>query len=430
MNWKEFGHRLVELAGVIALLTFAAVIGFLYKPVLTGFALVCAILLIALYLNLTWESQMHARRRGFPEPRPENYPPLELRVTNITRTLGSGRQIKLLLFEMKGGLTAGKMAYEPQFEVRLTDVTEGKYRPVIAAHEALQERGSSVFELRNPLRRPLTPWATVSSWAPIAQVPVELLGFPFQGKRKVLVELILRNLLDHRVVSLAQCRIKIKSTVPGFIEAAKLEKLAQIETVKLALWLSAIDGNVDDEEVSVIQSWGSRVAKSLEPGKSEARRATLNKALHEATQMIRKHRSTELEADTIKGLGGETPLRLRYAAYELCAQIARADGVADPAEVALLKRIADGLGLDEEKTKLLSDRYLADADLGGLGGEQTESDKLLGITEGMDRDEIRRLLNKHFRKWQGRQASNDATVREKAQQWLDMIAEARNRHLS
>ena len=146
--------------------------------------------------------------------------------------------------------------------------------------------------------------------------------------------------------------------------------------------------------------------------------------------MIRKHRSTELEADTIKGLGGETPLRLRYAAYELCAQIARTDGVADPAEVALLKRIADGLGLDEEKTKLLSDRYLADADLGGLGGEQTESDKLLGITEGMDRDEIRRLLNKHFRKWQGRQASNDATVREKAQQWLDMIAEARNRHLS
>ena len=57
-------------------------------------------------------------------------------------------------------------------------------------------------------------------------------------------------------------------------------------------------------------------------------------------------------------------------------------------------------------------------------------DKLLGINRDMGREEIRKLLNKQFRTWQGRQGSNDAAVREKAQERLDMIAEARNRHLS
>lgn len=429
MNWKELYHRVAELAVLLVILLIASGFGFQFKPVLTAFGLLFAILIIVLYVNHTWESRIHERKRGFPEPRPDGYPPLELSVEVVPRQAGEN-QLNFLLFQFRGGLTAEQMAYQAQFEIRLTDITKGKYRPLISASDRCQERNSSVFELRCPIGRPIPPGTIITTWTPIGQVPVDVLGFPFRGKRKILVELILRNLLDNRIVALAQSHLKLISDEPGFIEAAKFERLAQVETVKLALWLSAIDGKVDDQEVAEIQSWGKRVSNALDAAKSPARLETLNVALREATGMIREGHSGELESQAIAGLAGETPLRLRYDAYELCAQIARADGVADPEEIALLKRIADGLNLDEERTKLLSDRHLADAELGGIGGGEPDSDKLLGINEDMGSEEIRKLLNKQFRKWQGRQGSNDSAVRDKAQEWLDMIAEARNRHLS
>ena len=78
---------------------------------------------------------------------------------------------------------------------------------------------------------------------------------------------------------------------------------------------------------------------------------------------------------------------------------------------------------------MLSDKHLLHVEISPMD-DSSSADKMLGITEQMSKDEIRRHLNKLFRQYQGLQAHDKEETRRKAAEWLEMIAAARVRHLS
>ena len=56
-------------------------------------------------------------------------------------------------------------------------------------------------------------------------------------------------------------------------------------------------------------------------------------------------------------------------------------------------------------------------------------DSILGITPGMPPAEIKKVLAAEFRKWNSRASHSDRKVREQASEMLELIANARKRHV-
>jgi len=54
---------------------------------------------------------------------------------------------------------------------------------------------------------------------------------------------------------------------------------------------------------------------------------------------------------------------------------------------------------------------------------------VLGITPGMDKEEIKKTLNKEYRKWNARVSSDDPAIRKRAEQMVEHIAEVRKKSI-
>ena len=159
-----------------------------------------------------------------------------------------------------------------------------------------------------------------------------------------------------------------------------------------------------------------------------SRHEALNDALSEATREIRANRLSQLEADAIEVLRNKGEVRFLYDAYELCLNVLKADGEAHPEEMDQLTRISRKLGLDETKVRILTDRHLADVDFKPVG-DASEDDQILGVTDDMSKEEIRKHLNKLNKKHQARLQHDKPEVRKKSKEWIERIAQARVRHI-
>ena len=96
--------------------------------------------------------------------------------------------------------------------------------------------------------------------------------------------------------------------------------------------------------------------------------------------------------------------------------------------MAELSNMARNLDLDEAKVRMLTDQHTADLQFAPVEGSNAE-DQILGITPDMSTDEIRRHLNKLYKKHQARSIHNDPEKAGRAKEWLDRIAAARVRHI-
>ena len=343
----------------------------------------------------------------------------------------SGVRFSVLKLFSRGVFHYDRSIRRPQFEARLWDTTAGignKSVPILSVIENLQRNDTNEFEIKVPLTFPIPRGGGSDDWVQFAQVPVPVLVFPFRGKRTVRVAVGVRDLASGMVVCSASTDWVTTIEDFGYIEQEGVDEQAHAEAMKLAMCMAACDGQVDEKEVAVIKEWGSKSVKSLPEPRLARRRQTLNAALALATTRLRAGAAADLLEDAVAGLMtvGEEPHL--YEAYELCLRVAKADGVADPEELALANGIARRLGLDERKVKLLSDRHLGDLKIRSYGEPDSE-DKILGIDSSMDREEIRRHLNKLYQQTQSKRRNADPEVRKRAEDMVERITKARRRHL-
>ena len=119
---------------------------------------------------------------------------------------------------------------------------------------------------------------------------------------------------------------------------------------------------------------------------------------------------------------------IKYELIELCMDVMKADGVADPSEMRELKRVANMIGLEEGRYSALLDKRLADVET--IDVSNTESlASILGITSSMSKEEIRKHLTKEYRKWKSRVSHDDEEIRNRATKMIEHIAEARKQYL-
>ena len=345
--------------------------------------------------------------------------------------LVDGTSFKTLELRTTGIFSNSKNIGLPKFTVRMTDMGDANQQPspVLCVIDHLQAEESIEFEFNLDLDQTLH--AGVGSAQPVtfATFPTDFLIFPHQGNRHIQIALEISDRATGRTIVNDSCVWTANVVNPGYLEHEKEESEAFAEALKLAMCLAASDGKFDEVEIKMIQDCGTKWVNALPADRQESRKELFNQALQDATQELRANRWAELEQSSIANLKKADRKSVLYEAYETCLHIVKADGAVHPEEMAQLQRIARGLGLDQATVKMLSDKHLLHVEIAPVDNSSS-ADKMLGVTEQMTKDDIRKHLNKLFRQYQGLQAHDKEVTRKKAAEWLEMIAAARVRHLS
>jgi tellurite resistance protein len=355
---------------------------------------------------------------------------LQLMVLTKAEKTG-GIPVNFLKFHTKGIFSNHQRIARPCFEFRLVDVTDtavSEGAPVLCVIDDLQDEHSTEFRFRQILPQALDAGSGSFDWVELCSVPKELLVFPNKGNRSIKATLKVTDVGNGRLIATADTIWTTSVDGLGYLEMEDEESAAQAASLQLAMCIAAADGRVDDDEVAVIKEWGERTVNALPTARQPERRSILNNALSYATREIRANRMPMLESESIHLLNEKDEARFLYDAYELCLQVLKADGEAHPKEMAQLTRLGKKLGLNETKMRILTDRYLANVQFAPVEDE-SEDDDILGITNDMSKDEIRKHLNKLYQKHQARTQHDNPDVIAKSKEWLDRIARARVRHL-
>jgi len=331
---------------------------------------------------------------------PSNPLGLQLKVTTKADRI-EHLPVKMLEFHIKGMFSARHRIARPCFEFRMADVTDSQSavgNPILCVIDNLQDADSTEFLFKQNFPDPLHPGSGSMEWVKFFGVPIEVLVFPQAGNCRIQVSVTVKDLATGHLVASAKTVWSTLVEGSGYLESETEESNAQCASLQLAMCIAAADGTIDDEEVTIIKNWGEKSVNALPESRRMIRHEMLNEALSNATRQIRASRLSILEDDAIEALKIQDEPRFLYDAYELCLNVLKADGEAHPREMAQLTRISKRLGLDEAKVRILTDRHLTDVDFKPVGSS-FEDDQILGITEEMSKEEIRKHLNKLYKKY-------------------------------
>jgi len=332
--------------------------------------------------------------------------------------------LEMLTFEVSGLVIEGAGA-AVEVRIRMVDKTDGSERSVLCGIEDLQAPDSLSFLFCQDL--PPIPFGSIlniDSFTSLVSVPLELLLFPYSGHRDIIASLEVR--MKGRVIRKATTTFKVHSSAEGYVEGIAHRERSEEMGIYLAMHLASADGNIDKKEADVVKEWIRAVLDSTADETREDRKDRLNLVISDAFE---KSKGSYLDLDFIsEELEKNATLPMKYEIMELCMDVMKADGVADPSEIRELKRIATMIGLDEGRYTALLDKRLAGVQLIGASSAENLA-SIVGITPEMDKDQIRKHLNKEYRKWNARVSHDDEKIRARAEQMIEHIAEARKQYI-
>ena len=319
--------------------------------------------------------------------------------------------------------------------VSVLDVTNPKEpMPILGAIEDFHEPGGYAFFFGQDLGI-FEPYHGFINWSNVGLVPKDLLMYPIAGQRKIRIMFRVVNMdnpppIQHGFTNEGHPGLILKrqhtmtvNVERGFAEKSEEELGVAAASIRLAVRLALADGKFVREEGLAIRDWAKIYIDSVatESGRAKAKEF-LNEAIKYAVKDGMENISISDQIDHINRVAGKPE---KYAAMELCLDVMAADGVADKQEMDMLNRLCESLGLSMESFKEMKEKRTI-----SLEHANFSSDDLWGrldIDSGLPNQEKKRHLNSLYRKWNSRAESlEDGDEREKAQEMLDLIAQARH----
>jgi len=180
--------------------------------------------------------------------------------------------------------------------------------------------------------------------------------------------------------------------------------------VRLAMMMCASDGEVHEDEDSLLQEWMESIRVSPTVAR-EAKEAAL-KAIRGTGLNIKK---------TCEQLDEAVTVSLKYDVLELCLRIAQIDGVGTDDEMRFLMSVGKWLDLDYGKFREMRDKILPVSI-----HETNDIEALLGLHENMTPSEVRKHLLKEYQRWNQLIIHQDSKKRKQAKEMLEIIAKKRS----
>ena len=347
----------------------------------------------------------------------------------------TGWTIKKIMFR---GALPNDQPMRLSFATSLLDITDGldDLRPVISIADAAQERETICYQTNGEFGQ-VNPGTAVTDWIQLGVIIPELLQTSRAGTRKLLAVVRVFDTANAPVISggvAEQDRGTILTKTisfsyefndTGYEEVSEQRKEAQAISLKIAVAVAMADGKLDDSEGEVIKSWIKKELGAFTGEEYENRKNTFNNAFKEAHGLAST--SDLALSDLVDRLAEINDKKAKYDAVELCLDVMAADGVADPEEMRVIRKVAEALELDANEIENM--RQAVTLNLSAELTTQAGLEALVGIEADWPDEQKRKHLRAEYQKWSNRINSlSEGDEKNNAQSMLNNIAELRKKY--
>jgi len=376
------------------------------------------------------------KRAGIPAnvesgPGADSSSPLDIRILNcrvrLTKQKDQDRAVDAFTVDIGGSIHTSITACRATLKVSILDVTDESPMAVqtqISQGTATSGPVISPFFHKGDLGKLPHQVTILSDWTSVAQLRLDKLLFPRKGGRTLQFETSVLSAETGQELAVARCRFVYENPDFGYMDIQENAERTKVLAVALAFAVSAADGDLHDCEIDLIKNWARDNILDSPEEATDQDLPRLDKALNKTIAFFRA--GNRLDSSGIcRELLGIAPIAQRYDILELCLYVARASGTVAAEELGILKDMAGWLELDLEKFRAMMQKVLP-IDMHQIKDIQT----VLGITSDMDKEKVRRHLNKEYSKWNARVTNADPGIQSQADQMLKLIAEARGQYAS
>ncbi len=322
---------------------------------------------------------------------------------------------------IKGIIDGPNDNFKAKYIVKLTDVTDGNL-PIYSMLEEFQHKDSRLFWYESD--DVTLPYETtvLSDWMVAANIPKMFLEFPRSGSRKLKFEIYVVDSYTDKIL-IEDSKIETYySSEKGYQDKADDTEYFEEMVIKSAMLVSASDGHIDIAEANIVKSWIKRRISMYSDNFQESEKERLNGYIKDASREIENN--TLDFRDILEGVENIASEGEKFELFEVCLDVAKADGEADPAELKLANDIASYIGLDKNKFRSMIEKTLPVT----IHTARGSGESILGIHPDMTAKEAKKVLRQEYQKWNARVASSDPEVRKQASEMIELIAKTREKY--
>ncbi len=283
------------------------------------------------------------------------------------------------------------------------------------------------------------------SWVNIGMAPLEFLKFPKKGNRKLEFQCAISlqgsevttqhgyvNRGKENIIAVYNYKMDFVNQNSGYLEISEERIKVEKSIIYLCFYIAAADGEIDPKEGKIIKNWVEEQRDEAPQNRKEETKKRLNENILNA---VKQAKSKDLSiSQVIKDINDNATKAEKYEALELALAVMSADGVADQKELDELDIISKKIGIDPKEYKNLRDKNITKVDVvaekeetntGTIEDRKKKLASLIGFNTSSSKDEIKKYLTKEFAKWNAMINLKDQKKKDRAEEMLKLIAEAR-----
>ena len=323
---------------------------------------------------------------------------------------------------VKGIIEGPHDNFDVKFQIRAYDITNGDETPVFSTFEDFQAQNSRTFFYESEVDEMPYQDTIFKDWWTVTKIPKLFLEYPRSGSRKIEFKVIAFNPISRNIYVEDSVTVTYNNTDKGYLDKEDNTEYYEEMVIKTAMLVSASDGDMDVNEANIIKQWIKKRLSYYGEAYQAAEKDRLNSYIKDVYQ--------EIEAESIdiyevlEGIENIASEGEKFELFQICLDVAEADGEADEAELKIIHDIAGYIDLDKKQFRSMIEKTLPIT----IHVSQANDETLLGIDSSMSSKEARKHLREQYQKWNARVASSDAATREQAEKMIHLIAEARKKY--
>ena len=350
----------------------------------------------------------------------------EIRARN--EMIGDDKDVPIIVIEARGSLPVNYTSHV-EFVTLARDTTDkDDGEPIFCTHSDFRDEDTYVFEDVRDFGL-LSPNKCFSDWSRIGVAPSDALRFPRSGSRIIKFYSFMTHKAsrDNRSPIVADtCQILYKCDQVGYKEMGDKEIEMIKASLNLGFAMAYSDGEFDKSEGAAIKKWVKLRVERLEDNKQLEAKKILNNEIVNSEALASKGKIDLLAAaNTLR----KSPIKnASYDALELCTFIMSADGVIKEAELRLLNKISDMLGIPSNELRGLIDKNTANAKTVSEDNKLTD-ELLAGIDPSNSKEEKVKKIAELFRRYNGYlNSEKDSKKRQRYQEMIDALARLKKKY--
>ncbi len=327
---------------------------------------------------------------------------------------------RLFAIELLGMLSSANCHEPMDAVISMGDVTEGiEHRlHVLATPTQPSPRQHTTFRYQACLGQLPEASSGLAHWTPIAHIPQDRFVLPRRGLRSLCFHVCVHGTDTQAILSQVHCVCDYLNPNDGYLDVREKRQTTRLWSLALAYAICGMNRRPSPSQSTLIWHW-------ILPGVT-LHRVGLWQRLQLHVALFFLGRAAQV--------GGQVPLREicthitrmspmsdRYAILELCLCLVATKARVCKRESARLWQYAEWLEVDPDRFRTMVEKKLP-----SHRHAHDDSQRVLGITADMSREQILQHLNREYVKWNARVTHADRTIQQQAYTMLNLIAETRS----